>query len=315
MAATDALARKYRPQNWDEVFGNEALVSMIKQKLEDDALPHAILLVGEKGTGKTSVSRLISKSLGCSEQNIFEYNMSDTNGVDDMRKIISTMYLSPVVERGGKKIKVYILDEFHRATPAAQDCLLKPLEEPPDFIYWFLSTTEERKVIDTIRSRCARYETKPLAPREMNELIDCILEAEGKEIDRKVQSKIVINSKGSSRNALVALETIIDIKDIGLAIDLIDSGIENIDVLDICRLLAKGGTDLWAKIAPMIDKIKIEPETCRLGILGYLARVAISDPAKASKMWIMADAFREPIFHTGKSQLIFQLINACSMAK
>jgi len=315
MAATDALARKYRPQNWDEVFGNEALVSMIKQKLEDDALPHAILLIGEKGTGKTSVSRLMAKSLGCTEQNIFEYNMSDTNGVEDMRKIVSTMYLSPVVERGGKKLKVYILDEFHRATPQAQDCLLKPLEEPPDFIYWFLSTTEQRKVIDTIQSRCARYETKPLAPREMNELIDCILEAEGKEIDRKVQSKIVINSKGSSRNALVALETIIDIKDISLAIDLVDSGIENVDILEVCRLLVKGGNDLWVKLAPMIDKVKIEPETCRLSIMGYMARVAINDPSKASRMWLICDSFREVLHYNGKPGLIMQLINACTVAK
>lgn len=315
MAATDALARKYRPQNWDEVFGNEALVSMIKQKLEDDALPHTILLHGSRGCAKTTIARLIAKSLGCTESNIFEYNIGKNRKVDEMEDILNTIYLSPIVERGSKKLKVYILDEFHMATSHAQNALLKDSEEPPDFVYFILCSTEPKKILDTIHSRCAQYEVKPLQAREMNEFLDCILEAEGKEISRKVQSRITINSKGIPRNALMMLETIIDIKDESLALDLVESGLEDVNILEICRILVKGGSDLWKSIASLIDRLKQDSEECRLGILGYLAKVACNDPSKAQRMWLIADAFSTPCHYGGKSQLIFQIINACIAAQ
>src|SRR5574344_2833121 len=172
-----ALYRKYRPNNFDEVVGQEVVVKILKNSILNNKVSHAYLFSGPRGTGKTSLAKIFAKIVNCSEPknlspcnncvsctqinnkqstDIIEIDAASNNGVDKIREIRNKVNLVPSTG----KYKVYIIDEVHMLTQGAFNALLKTLEEPPSHIIFILATTEPHKIPATILSRCQRFDFK-----------------------------------------------------------------------------------------------------------------------------------------------------------
>lgn len=227
---TRSLDIKYRPKNIEEMYGNENIKSFLKSLKK--SIPNTILLLGESGNGKTTTARLIAKYINCKTNNacgecnncksidkgshpdIKEVNTADARGIDEMREIINTSRLMPLIG----KYRVIILDEIHQATPQALQAMLKPLEEPSENTVYILCTTDPQKLPKTILTRCTKLQVQSLSDDESRHLIVDILKKEKvykklKSIDEKYTKKlintVIDTSYGSIRSIYKSLELII----------------------------------------------------------------------------------------------------------
>ncbi len=220
------LARKYRPQTFEEVVGQEHITRTLKNALDSKRVAHAYLLSGQRGTGKTSVARILAKSLNCEEgatgtpcnkcdfcREIMEGNSPDVveidgasnTGIDNIRDLIEKSRFLPVKNR----VKVYIIDEVHRISKQAFDALLKTLEEPSDHVYFIFATTEIASVPATIASRCQKFTFRKLTVQEIAAHLAKILKLEKIEIETRILGLIARNSDGALRDAESILDQII----------------------------------------------------------------------------------------------------------
>ena len=208
-----SLYKKYRPQNLAEMKGNQALISAIKAHFSKPNHNHAILLYGASGCGKTTLARAVSKEfLGVDDTDIDEINASNTNGVDDMRRIEEAMKNLPLTS----KYNVFIIDECQNLTPAAKSALLKPCEDGGDFNYVFFCTTTPDKFfkgdkgekVSALTTRLTQWKVEPLSRQDSMKLVDEIATKEGIEITDAVFNKIIEVGEGSPRSMLVALESV-----------------------------------------------------------------------------------------------------------
>jgi len=202
---------KYRPRTWDEIWGNEEVVELLKSSLSKPAekRPHVFLLQGPSGCGKTTLARIIKKELGCADLYYNELNVADTRGIDRVRYIISECQNTPWMG----SVKIYVLDEFHQITKEAQNALLKILEDTPRHVYFILCTTEPKKIIRPIRTRSATYQVNSLPPSLIRDLLNWVCNEERKEVSNEALEVISRTCEGSSRQALVSLDQVIDIND------------------------------------------------------------------------------------------------------
>lgn len=151
-----SLYRKYRPESWDQVLGQDSIINDLKKSIDSGHVAHAYLFSGSRGTGKTSVARIFAKSLGVSQNDLYEIDAASHNGVEQIRELRDGVTTLPFDSR----YKVYILDEAHMLSKQAFNALLKTLEEPPAHVIFILATTEPEKILDTIKSRCQMFEFK-----------------------------------------------------------------------------------------------------------------------------------------------------------
>ena len=220
----EALYRKYRPQVFSEVVGQDHIERTIKNAIDQDKLSHAYLFCGPRGTGKTTTARLLAKALLCDNgptsnpdgtcvscqeiaqgehPDVYELDAASRTGVENVREeIISRVQFAPT--RG--KYKVYIIDEVHMLSVAAFNALLKTLEEPPGHVVFILCTTDPQKVPETILSRCQRFDFRRIDNQGMTDRLAEICQAEGVEFEREALEIIAGRSDGGLRNALTALE-------------------------------------------------------------------------------------------------------------
>ena len=148
-----ALYRKYRPQTFKEVLGQDHIVKVLQSSIELDKIAHAYIFSGSRGTGKTSVARIFAKELGTSANDITEIDAASNTGVDDIRALNESVNTIPFES----KYKIYILDEAHMLSKSAWNALLKTLEEPPKHVIFILATTEFEKIPETVVSRCQTF--------------------------------------------------------------------------------------------------------------------------------------------------------------
>lgn len=151
-----SLYRKYRPETFDAVLGQDHVVHALQSALKSGNLSHAYLFAGSRGTGKTSIARIFARELGTSPSDIYEIDAASNNSVDQIRELVEGVSTLPF----DSKYKVYILDEVHMLSKSAFNALLKTLEEPPAHVIFILATTELHKVLDTVKSRCQVFEFK-----------------------------------------------------------------------------------------------------------------------------------------------------------
>lgn len=198
------LYRKYRPETFNEVFGQDHIIKVLKGSLELGNIGHAYLFSGPRGTGKTTMARIFARNLGCSENDIIEIDAASNRGIDDIRALRESVLSLPFDSR----YKMYIIDEVHMLTKEAFNALLKTLEEPPAHVIFVLATTELHKIIPTIISRCQSFVFKSPNYKILKEMLQGIIDKEGFTIDVGSLDIIAMLGNGSFRDTQGVLQKI-----------------------------------------------------------------------------------------------------------
>jgi DNA polymerase-3 subunit gamma/tau len=196
------LYRKYRPQNFNEVYGQDQIVKVLKGSLETGKIGHAYLFSGVRGTGKTTMARIFAKALGCSANDIIEIDAASNRGIDDIRALRDGVYSLPF----DSEKKVYIIDEVHMLSKDAFNALLKTLEEPPSHVIFILATTELHKVLETVISRCQSFVFTSPTYTVLKEMLRGIVKQETYSIDEGSLDLIAMLGNGSFRDTQGVLQ-------------------------------------------------------------------------------------------------------------
>lgn len=221
--AYQALYRKWRPNEFDEVKGQEHIVTTLKNQIKAERIGHAYLFCGTRGTGKTTVAKIFAKAVNCenptdgspcgecatckaiaagTSMNVIEIDAASNNGVDNIREIREEVQYSPTEG----KYKVYIIDEVHMLSIGAFNALLKTLEEPPEYVIFILATTEAHKIPITILSRCQRYDFRRISIETIAGRLSQLMKAENINVEEKAIRYVAKAADGSMRDALSLLD-------------------------------------------------------------------------------------------------------------
>jgi DNA polymerase-3 subunit gamma/tau len=222
-------ASEYRPKEFSDMIGQDAIVKTLSNAIKNDKIPQALLFCGPRGVGKTSCARILAKQINNLEENfeynIFELDAASNNSVEDIRSITDQIRIPPQIG----KYKVYIIDEVHMLSNAAFNAFLKSLEEPPKHVVFILATTEKNKIIPTILSRCQIYDFKKVDVVDITELLKNICTDKKIKFDENSLSLIAEKSDGSIRDSLSMFDRLVSFTDSNLTMDEVTA---NLNVLD-----------------------------------------------------------------------------------
>lgn len=218
-----ALYRKFRPERFEDVKGQDHIVTTLRNQIEADRIGHAYLFCGTRGTGKTTIAKIFAKAVNCenpvdgspcgecrscrsiaagASMNVIEIDAASNNGVDNIREIVDEVSYSPAEGR----FKVYIIDEVHMLSIGAFNALLKTLEEPPSYVIFILATTEVHKIPVTILSRCQRYDFKRISIETITDRLRDLMVQENQQVQEKALRYVAKAADGSMRDALSLLD-------------------------------------------------------------------------------------------------------------
>ncbi len=255
-----ALYRKYRPQGFDSVVGQNTIVKTLQNSVKNGSFGHAYMFFGPRGVGKTTASKIFARAINCLEPidgnacgkcsnclhsfekecvDIIEIDAASNNGVDEIRELKNKISLVPAE----LKYKVYIIDEVHMLSIGAFNALLKTLEEPPEHAIFILATTDPQKVPETIISRCQCFSFKRISDEMIVDRLKNVCESEKIDIDDEVLLEIAISSDGGMRDSLSSLDKLISYSDKKITVDdfaELNGMITKNDLIDLCNNIFEG---------------------------------------------------------------------------
>lgn len=201
------LYRAYRPQDFDAVRGQEHIVKALEASIKNKKIAHAYLFSGGRGTGKTSVARILARKLGVTDKDLYEMDAASNRGIDDIRELREGVYAMPFES----PYKFYIIDEAHMLTKEAWNALLKTLEEPPAHVIFVLATTDRDKVPDTIQSRCEVYSFKQPTREILADIVTDVAKKEDYMLEPAAAELVALLAEGSFRDSLSILQKVLTV--------------------------------------------------------------------------------------------------------
>jgi len=294
------LFKKHRPKTLRAMVGAENTVAALKNMLERGTLPHTLLFHGPSGCGKTTLARILKGRLECHDLDFQELNCSDVRGVDSVREISRLMHLSPT----GGKVRIWLLDEVHQWTKDSQHAALKMLEDTPNHVYFLLCTTDPKKLLPTILTRCCEMPVRDLTHQELTALVKRVCNREQVTLEEDTLEEIVSSAQGSARTALVLLDKTLNLEEGDRVAAVQQHLAEENEAIDLCRALMDKKKD-WRKVTKVLRNLKADPEKTRWAVMGYAKAILLK--TKSVQAYTVLCAF-ENHFYDSKAN---GLVRAC----
>ena len=308
-----ALYRKYRPEAFADLIGQEHIVAALEGALKQDKLAHAYLFSGGRGTGKTTSARIVARVLGTSASDLYEIDAASNRGIDNIRELRENVGTLPF----DSKYKVYIIDEVHMLTKEAFNALLKTLEEPPAHVIFILATTELEKVPETIISRCQTFLFRKPSEAILRGVIEKTAKKEKVALGAGVADLIALLANGSFRDALGTLQKIISATGEKISLDEAAriTGAPNVSIVhDLMEAIARGALSEALEIIEKSRASNISSKTLLELTLHTFRRVLLLKVAPAlSKGEMDALSEDEKAFITRLSKMESLHLNSASL--
>jgi DNA polymerase III subunit gamma/tau len=283
-----ALITKYRPETFEEVIGQDAVVKSLRNAIENK-LGTAYLFTGPSGVGKTTLAYIAAQMLGCAKADLLDVDAATNTGIEEMRVLMEGLMYRPI---GSGAVKAVIIDEAHALSKAAITSLLKTLEAPPPWVYWFLCTTEPTKIPKAIQTRCLSYQLRDVRADDLFDLLKGT--DEGKDLDEDILNLCVDEASGSPRQALANLGVCMMAEDRDEAAELLRSAVNVPEAIDLARALMRGAG--WGELRELLAKMKekdLSPESVRHVVRAYMTSVLLSPKTRGDGTKDALDILRE----------------------
>jgi DNA polymerase-3 subunit gamma/tau len=311
------LYRKYRPKTFKGVVGQPEAVKVMSGWITNGNTPHAVLLTGASGCGKTSCARILAKKLGClPPRDLFELNSADFSGIDTIREIRQAASYPSLT--GGNRC--WIIDELQGASSNSMQALLKLLEEAPSYAYFFLCTTNPEKIIPTVKNRCSELKLKPVSVEDLITLSQSVLAKEGiEDIGDEVLEKLADTVDGSPRKCLVKLQQLVELPDDESRLKMLPKDeVFEATIKDLCEVFTKMQKKTWKEVAKVVKSLNEtqEPETVRRAVLGWLSSAMIGGWARGVDNATLAEllsCWEMNFFDSGRAGVVLAAFRSWSL--
>lgn len=275
---SNTLYLKYRPQSLEEIVGQEELVKVLQNSAKTGNVAHAYLFSGGRGTGKTTTARAFAKELGIHKEDILELDAASNNGVQEIKDLGESVHTLPYFS----KYKMYILDEAHMLTKAASNAFLKTLEEPPKHVIFVLCTTDPEKMLETILSRCTKFNLKSPNQDTLTKFLAGVCEKEGVKVGKKISKEAVnlvaLSGDGSYRDSLSNLQKVFAFENEEYSEEFVSKILGVPQTSSIFEYLKSldgiVGQDVGIKILQDLEKLSVDPKLFAKE-LTYFARLVL----------------------------------------
>ena len=306
-----ASALRYRPQKFQEVVGQDAIVKTLLNAIKNDSLAQALLFCGPRGVGKTTCARILAKEINKVEAdydyNIFELDAANNAGVEDIRTLIDQFRIPPQIG----KFKVYIIDEVHMLSKQAFNAFLKSLEEPPNHVIFILATTEKNKIIPTILSRCQIFEFKKIDQIQIEQSLRKICKENKIDFEDEALNLIASKSDGAMRDALVMFDRLVTFTNGKLSLNEVSINLNTLDLdtyFNFSDLISSNSIpDILSKYNEIVNK-GFDGLSFISGLSRHYREILISKFADSQKISIYSDSIKLKYEKFGKKIEIDEII-------
>lgn len=294
-----SLYLRHRPKVLEHVYGQEGAIASLERLITRGKIPHALLLTGPSGTGKTTIGRILQSHLNCGDEDFLEINAADFKGIDTIREIRRAVNLSPLAG----DTRIWFIDEAGKLTNDAQNSLLKMLEDTPAHVYFMLATTDPHKLLKTIHTRCSEIKLQALSPAHLRKVLDKVIEKEKFKLSNNVLDEIVEAADGSARKALVILEQVGVLDTEKEQMRAVQATSTNKDAAILIARALISPQASWSEVASLLKENKDDVEGIRYLVLGYCRSVLLGGGKLAPRAYRIIDIFSRNMYDSKQAGL------------